>query len=521
MAIKKLKNKKSPGPDKITNENIKAMAPVLLPHIKSFFNLCVEKGKVPNGWMVSDMKLLYKQKGDRDDVNSYRGIAVSNSLLNLLERALYARILSETSHIIPANQFGFVPGRSTLQAVDSLIREIESAKKDEKPLYVFFLDISKAFDTCSRDKVLENLVTNSNLSKKELQFIAELLKVNYYVIDDGVGRSEKISQTEGLKQGSVLSPLFYNISNHDINEAIKHLQGLKLISYADDTALASRDLEVIKQAILALITYFKDRNLVLNLGKCKVMKFTKSGRGRPKKTDVLHINGREIEFAREFVYLGVNFQPSGTKFSNHIEKRKKIALFATYDIPKLSMLSVETGLKLFDLKIAPILSYGIESIWQYLSKDDLHLLEKGKACFVRKLLSVDKSTRSRFTYSLVNCKLFVEQMKNRFNLCETEAYKNFYKERMLELENLPGDFFTLDAFVNEEWKGPQFKLRHVYTRFACHGFHHLVCKNKKYHLKIDANCVCELCENPCDRYHLKNCPKREKSLVKYATEKKK
>jgi hypothetical protein len=94
-------------------------------------------------------------------MNSYRGIAVSSSLLNVLEGALYARIFSQTAHIIPDNKFGFVPGRSTLQAINKLILETESViyevpdpKAKQKPrLYVFFLDIEKAFDTCSRRKV--------------------------------------------------------------------------------------------------------------------------------------------------------------------------------------------------------------------------------------------------------------------------------------------------------------------------------------------------------------------------------
>jgi len=35
-------------------------------------------------------------------------------------------------------------------------------------------------------------------------------------------------------------------------------------------------------------------------------------------------------------------------------------MFATFDLPKFCSLSIDTGLKLFNLKIAPILSYGID-----------------------------------------------------------------------------------------------------------------------------------------------------------------
>jgi len=72
-------------------------------------------------------------------------------------------------------------------------------------------------------------------------------------------------------------------------------------------------------------------------------------------------------------------------------------MFATFDLPKLCSLSIDTGLKLFNLKIAPILSYGIEAIWKYLTLSDFRIIEKVKGCFTRKLLSVDKSSRSKFT----------------------------------------------------------------------------------------------------------------------------
>jgi len=110
--------------------------------------------------------------------------------------------------------------------------------------------------------------------------LSKMLTSFFYIIDDKVNISEKITQTQGVKQGSVLSPLFFNLANHDINEAVKHLKNLSLLSYADDTSLASTDLNVIKNAIVALIKYFEDRNLALNLDKCKIMKFRKNGKGR-------------------------------------------------------------------------------------------------------------------------------------------------------------------------------------------------------------------------------------------------
>ena len=50
LAIKKMKNGKSPGPDCVKNENVKLLATVLLPEITKFFNLCLSKGTYPKIW---------------------------------------------------------------------------------------------------------------------------------------------------------------------------------------------------------------------------------------------------------------------------------------------------------------------------------------------------------------------------------------------------------------------------------------------------------------------------------------
>ncbi|KAJ4440855.1 hypothetical protein ANN_10702 [Periplaneta americana] len=58
-------------------------------------------------------------------------------------------------------------------------------------------------------------------------------------------------------------------------------------------------------------------------------------------------------------------------------------------------------------------------------------------------------------------------------------------------------------------------MRHVTTRLATHGFHHKVCGNKTYHEPND-KCVCVLCSELCDRYHIIKCKKRQKSIAAYS-----
>jgi len=55
------------------------------------------------------------------------------------------------------------------------------------------------------------------LSKIELNFIAELLDINYVRINDGVCLSNLIVQSNGYRQGGCTSPFLFNFSINDVN----------------------------------------------------------------------------------------------------------------------------------------------------------------------------------------------------------------------------------------------------------------------------------------------------------------
>jgi len=49
----------------------------------------------------------------------------------------------------------------------------------------------------------------------------------------------------------------------------------------------------------------------------------------------------------------------------------------------LPQTSLRVAIKLFDLAISPVASYGIEAIWPYLNKGDLLKLETEKSRFLK------------------------------------------------------------------------------------------------------------------------------------------
>jgi hypothetical protein len=75
-------------------------------------------------------------------------------------------------------------------------------------------------------------------------------------------------------------------------------------------------------------------------------------------------------------------------------RRKLTAIWAMTDIQNLSKLLLETVMKLFDLKIVPILTYGLAMIWEHLRENSLKMSESVKVTNIKKALRVSRFTPS-------------------------------------------------------------------------------------------------------------------------------
>lgn len=513
LALRKMKNGKAAGPDCVSNENVKMLAELLLPEITTFFNICLKKGTCPTKWREATLKLLYKGKGDSEDTNSYRGICVSSAFYNLLDRVLHARMYASLIPSIPKNQYGFVRGKSTIQAVRRLVKDInQTVYNDKTPLFGLFLDVKKAFDSIDRPFIFQKLIDSGKLSCTELNFLAHNLDLNFLRIVDGVTLSKIITQSNGVRQGGCTSPFLFNFSLADINNVLHDLPSVKALFYADDIVLTSQNIADLREALKRIRDYLLLRNLKLNLEKCKIMKFRNQGKGRYSKDDILVLDDVEIERVTVFTYLGVVFQPSGISFSRHVEKRMRAALFATFNIKELHNLSMETALKLFDLKVSPIASYGIEIIWPHLTIMDLENIERVKSRYLKRVMGLSKYNRSRYVYELADTDLFVSDLKIKFSLPDTQAYVKFYERKCMNKLEIVDEFYETETMLNLNWQRAMFSDRSVFTRFACHGYHYVFCNNKKFHAEATPSCKCLYCNNLCTKYHILECQIKRLSL---------
>ena len=198
-------------------------------------------------------------------------------------------------------------------------------------------------------------------------------------------------QTTGVAQGDNLSPMLFSVLLSDLPRATAEKHDLvSTILDADDAVLFSRSRRQLQKSMRTLEEYSAGNDLVINAGKTKAMKFGRGG--LPAAGDVFKLSEGTIEKVSSFCYLGVELNSRGLSFSKHLESRVKRARMALGSIPKPHDLSLATALTLFDIKILPIVAYGIEITWEHMTANQPEELDKLKASYIKLALHACHAT---------------------------------------------------------------------------------------------------------------------------------
>ena len=279
------------------------------------------------------------------------------------------------------HQYGFRPKHSTeyaaLELIDRIITQLD---KDEIPINIY-LDLSNAFDTIDHIILIDKLKyygvhgTNLKLFSSYLEN-----RKQYTEIDNS--KSNTLSITTGVPQGSILEPLLFTIYINDFAQANKMFN---FLIYADDTTLLStlnvfsdnthdQNLEsLINEELVKINDWLKINKLSLNVVKSKFMIF----QNKNKNIHILNlkIDNVNIDQVKEFNCLGLiidtnlNWKKHAEKISNACSKKigilSKLKHILPLDIKKI----------LYNSLIVPHINYCIMA-WGFESNRIIKLQKK-------------------------------------------------------------------------------------------------------------------------------------------------
>ena len=149
LAIRRLKNNKSPGSDGIPAEFLKAGGDVLAEHLHTVLQKIWTEEQLPPEWNISVICPILK-KGDVKVCSNYRGISILNTSYKILSIILCERLKPYISNIIGPYQCGFRPGKSTVDQMFTLRQVLEKTHEFNVDTHHLFIDFKQAYDSIRR-----------------------------------------------------------------------------------------------------------------------------------------------------------------------------------------------------------------------------------------------------------------------------------------------------------------------------------------------------------------------------------
>ena len=152
-ALKGVTCGKAVGADKIPAEAWTYMGNFGVQMLCKFVNCILNTEQMPAAWRQIILIPIFKRNGDIEECKNYRGIKLLSHTFKMWERAVARRIRQCTNIHVHESRLGFMPDRSTTDAIFILRQTVEKQRERQKNIRVTFIDLEKAFDRIPREEI--------------------------------------------------------------------------------------------------------------------------------------------------------------------------------------------------------------------------------------------------------------------------------------------------------------------------------------------------------------------------------
>ena len=95
-------------------------------------------------WRRSVLIPMYENKRDAQCCRNHRGIKLISHTMKIWERIIEARLRDSVE--ISKQQYGFMPGKGTIDAMFALRMLMEKYREGQREVYCVFVDLEKAYN---------------------------------------------------------------------------------------------------------------------------------------------------------------------------------------------------------------------------------------------------------------------------------------------------------------------------------------------------------------------------------------
>jgi len=280
--------------DKIIFNDDKSVNYKVAEDLTNCINDILSVDELPIQIFTARLFCLNKEASKPGNIDSIRPIAIASTIVKIIEKVVLERINKKvySTKLVHKNQIGFMKGAGCDMNLMKFRHMCDKVKEKKGDKYVFFLDLKYAYDSVNHRLLFHKLEKTFKFDVVLINTI-KLLYSNARIMVDRL--SGAININRGVMQGSLISPILFNLYINDMVEDLSK-STFDTLAYADDIAVICEDKQQLDNSI-SIVEQWSKRNLI-NINK--------------KKSGIMCIKGKLLDkehrgypVVKDYKYLGV------------------------------------------------------------------------------------------------------------------------------------------------------------------------------------------------------------------------
>ena len=409
-AVRKLNKGKTDGV--ISTDHLINSCPELKVHLSFLFTCMIRHGFASSQLVTSVIVPIPKNtRKSLNNSSNYRGIALNSPVGKMFELVVLEdhRDVLSSSHL----QFGYKKGLSTSSCTfvaDEVIQYYLSRNTD---VHVMLLDASKAFD-CVNHLTLFRTLLEKGLCPLVVRVVLQMHICQLLTVRWNSAHSKTFSASNGVKQGGILSPIFFSIYTDKMLDALSRCgSGCHIgdvfcgaLAYADDIVLLAPGRSSLRCLLDTACECARVLNLKFNGAKSQYIVMDAA----PSSVPVTSISfcGVEVPRVEDGLHLGnIIGACSGSKAVTRavydLNRRTNVLL------SRFQFCSPEVRYTLFQSQC--MIAYGSQ-LWDF-SSDEVKRFYTAWRVNVRKVWGLPRATHTSLLPGICNARSPEDQLLSR------------------------------------------------------------------------------------------------------------
>ena len=315
--LKEIDIKKAVGVDTIPPKLIKIRAVIVAEPLTQAINCCLRQGIFPENAKVASVVPLDKGKPDKYDVLNYRPVSILNAFSNIYEKVIKNQLAYYLDKYFSPFISAYRKSYSTQQVIIRLLEEWREKLDKNLIVSAVLMDLSKAFDCIPHDLIISKLAAYG-FKRETLKLIYCYLKGRKQCVKINNTYSDYNEIISGVPQGSILGPVFFNLS---INDLFFFIEKASMHNFADDNTLSawgetvSKLIDTLESESNIAIDWFTKNEVIINSDKFQAIILDK------KKSNItnipLTVDNQTIKSVPSVALLGIHLDDK-LNFNLHI-----------------------------------------------------------------------------------------------------------------------------------------------------------------------------------------------------------